>query len=377
MRDHGEALLPAVGRSVVREDTWRPVPGVDPEDGRAMNELLFADPGLCRVRSWIAPPTDFVVGCALETVEARLASADAGDVIRVLDYGAGTGLASIELLKACRRRNVEEQLERRRASLEVHVVDRPNPWFAHGFAVLGHCAWTRFHSLAADDGGFRPLLEVTGGRRMDVVMAANVFHLIPARALGRAAEDLSSVVEPGGRVTWCSPDLRPSGSGAVLFHDSNRALRRRWLDILSGELERGSGDHEPARSASPALAEVAATVRASLDPAARADAQRRADAHILAEPNDVQEVVDALEADLSGHVDRPVYETRDEDFLRALLVPSIQEEYMAEIRDKDSREEVIRELMVGAVLPEMGQRGARTADGLKVRWNLGDFVRRS
>lgn len=369
-------VFPALEGNTARQDTWQPDPDTDPEDGRAMNELLFVDGDLRYVRPWIGPAAEFVVAGALERLEAGLATASEGDVIRVLDYGAGTGLATIGLLRACRERNIEERLERSGASLEVHVVDRPNPWFAHGFTMLSDCAWTRFHSLDAGDGRFRPLIDVTGGRNIDAVMVANVFHLIPARALGRAATDLAAVVKPGGRLTWCSPDLTPAGPGAVLFHDSNRELRKRWVDVLRDEPGLGASETGGrSRPAPPVVAKAAARVRESLDPAARRDAERRADAHILSEPNDVRGVIDALEANLDGHVGRPVHETLEEDFIAALLVPSIQAEYMAEIEDRGQREEVIRELMLREVLPGMAARGARTSGGLNVRWSLGSLVR--
>jgi len=374
MLAHGEAVFPAAGGHVARDDTWQPDPDSDLEDGRAMNELLFAGEDLGQVRGWISAATEFVVGGALEAVEARLANAGRGAVIRVLDYGAGTGLATIEFLKGCRRRGLEERVARTGSTLEMHVVDRPNPWFAQGFTMLRDCSWTRFHSLRTADGGFRPLLEATGGRSMDAVMVANVFHLIPARALGRAAADLASAVKPGGRLTWCSPDLAPAGSNAVLFHDVNRAVRKRWVEALTDEAKT-SGKSGRSRSASPIVSEAAARVRESLDPAARRDAQSRADAHILPVPNQLEDVVTALEAHLSGHVERPTHETLDEELLKALLVPSIQAEYMAEIRDRSLREEVMRELMLADVLPEVEARGARTARGVNVQWNFGSFVR--
>ncbi len=374
MLAHDEALFPASGDNAARDDSWQPDPGEGLEDGRAMNELLFAGGDLGHARGWISPAAEFVAAGALEAVEARLTSADEGDVIRVLDYGAGTGLATIEFLKGCRRRGLEERLESAGATLEMHVVDRPNPWFAHGFAVLRSCGWTRFHSLGDDDGGFRPLLEATQGRSMDAVMVANVFHLIPARALGRAAADIVSVVKPRGRLTWCSPDLSPAGPGAVLFHDANRALRKRWVELLTAE---PSETAEASRSVSPIASETAASVRETLDDAARQEAQRRAEAHILTAPNTVRGVVAALDAHLDGYVERPTQETLDDELLEALLLPAIQAEYMAEIRERTVRETVIRELMLGDVLPRMEARGARTARGVNVRWSLGSFARAS
>jgi ubiquinone/menaquinone biosynthesis C-methylase UbiE len=136
-------------------------------------------------RLWCSAPTGFVVARALEVVEQRLATAGRGSVIRVMDYGAGTGLAAIELLKACNERGIERRLERLGVKLEVHLVDLPSSWFAQGFELLRNCGWTRFHSLRASDGGFRRLSEVMGGDTVDVVMVQH--GLSPGAAPGSRA----------------------------------------------------------------------------------------------------------------------------------------------------------------------------------------------
>ncbi len=375
--ERGQPPLPALDPNAARKDTWRPDTGTALDDGHALHKYLFAGGDLRRLRRFVTPSTRFVVAGPLAAIDAWLPTAGDGDVLRILDYGAGTGLAAIELLKACRERRVEEQLERRGARLELHLLDLPTPWFAQGFALLGNCAWTRFHSMTTPGGSFRPLLEITGGHTMDAVMVANVFHLIPRRALSRAAAELASVSKPGGRLTWCSPDLAPAGARSVLLHDSNRALRKRWLEVLVEDAAAApDGAGGPLGPAPPVLLEAAARARESLDRAARRKAQRRADNHFLAEANTARDVATALEDHFSGQVERPTCEALDEDILRALLVPSNQAEYLAEIRDRSLREAVIRELMLKEVLPGMAERGARTASGLNVQWSLGSFVRR-
>jgi SAM-dependent methyltransferase len=374
----GHTVLPALDPGSSREDTWRPDPGTDLEDGRALHELLFAGGDLRYPRMWCSAPTGFVVAGTLETIEARLASAREGDVIRVLDYGAGTGTAAIELLKACRERGFERRLELRGATLEVHLVDLPSSWFAQGFALLQGCRWTRFHSLRAADGGFRPLLDVTRGRPMDAVMANMVFHLIPPRALERATADLARVLNPGGSLLWSSPDLGPPGPYAVLFHDPNRALRERWLELLAGEHSPGplppkNGDGR--RPFTPRLRDLVRRARASLDPAAAREARSRADRRILPHAHAADDVVAALDSHFSGEVEFRTYEMRCEEILDALLVPSNQGEYLPEIADRTVREEVIRELMLGEVIPAMQEQPAGTALGLNLQWTLGRFGR--
>lgn len=359
------------GAAEVGDDgTWSPDPATDLEDGRALHRLLYVDGDVRHPRLWCSAPTGFVVAGALRAIEERLANARRGDIIRVLDYGAGTGLATIELLKAYHERGIEERVERAGARVELHMVDLPSSWFAQGFELLHDCGLVRFHSLRAPGGGFRPLKEVVGGRAMDAVMANMVFHLIPSRALERVAAELAGVTREGGSLYWNAPDLGPPGAYAVLFHDANRTVRRRWLELVSGE--------RPLHAAAlPRTAEAVALVRASLDVSARAAAQARADRRILREANAADDVARILGASFGGdgRLHLPTYELLADDVLDTLCVPSNQSEYLPEIEDRDLREDVIRELLLEDVLPEIQRSPAGTAEGLNVQWALGSARR--
>lgn len=356
--------LPAVDADAPRRDTWRPPSDTDLEDGRALHEIIFRRGDIRFPASWCAAPTGFVVRKALEAIEARLETVESGGAIRVLDYGAGTGTATIELLKACRERGFERRLEERGADIEFHLVDLPSSWYAQGYELLGDCAWTRFHSLRADGGGFRPLDEILGGAVVDVVMANMVFHLIPQRALERTMDGLADVLTPRGHLLWSAPDLGPAASGGVLLHDPNRALRERWLELLAGE--------EPI---SPLLAEAVRQARQRLDDVALHEAQDRADRRIRPRPL-AAEVTAALDSRFSGETESATYEMLDEDVVRGLLVPSNQAEFLPEIADRALREGVIRELMLGDVLPRLRSGPAGTGLGLNLQWTLGAYTRR-
>jgi len=346
--------------------TWRPAAGTDLEDGLALHRLLYHDGDVRHPKSWHAGATGHVVAGAARAIESALERTPAGNVIRVLDYGAGTGAATIELLKACRARGLERRLADRGVLLELHLADLSSSWFAQAFELLRNCGWARFHSLRGTGGGFRPLAEVLGGLPMQVVMANMVFHLISPVALGRAARELAGALVPGGRLLWSSPDLAPAGPYAVLFHDANRAVRRRWLGLLGGR--------EPAARA-PVAAEAARRARAALDEDDLEAAGKRAARRILPRPNKAAEVVAALSAHLRGEIELRTYEMLDCDLVDALLVPSNNGEYLPEIEDRSLRERVVRELMLGDVLPELGASAAGTGLGLGIRWTLGDFRR--
>jgi SAM-dependent methyltransferase len=374
-----QALLPGVDPGAPRHDTWQPEPGADLEDGRGLHDLLYVGGDMRWPRLWCSAPTGYVVAGALEAVEARLADAGEGDVIRVLDYGAGTGLAAIELLKACHERGLEKRLEERGASLEVHLLDIPGSWFAQGYELLRACTWVRFHSLRGENGGFRELADVMGGELADVVMANMVFHLIPTPALDRVAAELAGVLRPGGRMVWNSPDLGPPGPYAVLFHDPNRALRVRWLDLVAGERSARAKPPEE-QAVDPIYAEplriAIQEVRAARTPETMRAAQARADRRVLPQPNAADDVQAAIEAHFKAHaeMESQTHEILQEDIVDTLLVPSNQGEFLSEIEDDGLREQVVRELMLTEILPQMRAQPAGTAVGLNVHWTLGTAI---
>jgi len=94
--------LPGLGAAASRENSWQPDIDTDLEDGRALHEIIFTAGDIRYPALWCTPPTGSVVGGALAAIEARLSRCRPGDAIRVMDYGAGTGTATNELLKACR-----------------------------------------------------------------------------------------------------------------------------------------------------------------------------------------------------------------------------------------------------------------------------------
>lgn len=339
----GADLLPGFGRNGQRADSWIPDPAIDLTDGRALHALLYEGGDLRYPRQWCAAPTGEIVTAAIGAIEARLAILGRGDVLRVCDYGTGTGLAAIELLKACRERGIDDLLAQRGATLEVHLLDLPSSWFAQAHALLGDCSWTRFHSLTGPDGRFRPLIEVTEGKRMDIIMASMVFHLIRPQTLDRLAADLASLAKPDGHLFWNTPDLGPAGPWAALFHDPNRALRTRWKALLSG-----------------ALPATTPAQRAAIAHAGPID-DARADRRILARPHSGQEVANALSARFRGSLWTQPHEIDEAEVLDTLRVPSNQEEFLPELADPVIRWSLIEELMHAEIIPELrtGPAGGR------------------
>lgn len=357
-------LIPGYDGDVPRQDTWQPQGAVDRRDGRGLHELLYERGDLRHPRLWSSAATSLLVSQAMEVLERRLLELPSGSVLRVLDYGTGTALAAIELLKATRETGLEQRLERAGVTLELHLADIPSSWFAYGYDVVRDCSWTRCHSLVGDDGRFRPLLEVTGGLRMDVVMSSMVFHLIPPKAVRRVAQGLADVTAPGGRLLWNAPDLGVAGPYAVLFHDPNRAVRAHWKALLEGAAEPASPLQRDAIAA--AVARAAGGSVPLID-------DERAGRRILPRPHTGPEIGDALRGHFAGEVTTQTYEIADQETIDTLLVPSNQEEYLPEIEDPALRSGIVEELMRTVVLPAMHASPAGTALGYNVHWTFGDF----
>ena len=345
-------------------DTWRPDPGADLRDGEGLHRLLYDDGDMRHPRGWSAAPTSIIVTQAMEELEALVATRAPRDVLRVLDYGTGTGLAATELLKACRERGFDERLQRAGVELEVHLVDIPGSWFAKGYEILSASSWTRFHSMIGADGRFRPLGEVTGGLKMDVILSSMVFHLIKPRAFVRVVDGLGELMKPGGRLVWSTPDVGPAGPFAVLFHDPNRALRAHWKALVAGDAEPRS---ELQRDA-------VAVARRARD-GAPLIADDRADKRILKDANTRDGLGQMLSARFRGAIQTQAHEIADRETLDTLLVPSNQGEYLPEIEVQAIREAVIEELLTGDVLPVLHASPAGTALGYDVHWTFGDFRR--
>lgn len=348
------ALFPRAGVAP-RADTWVPEGVWDYDDGNALHALLYEGSDLRHPRSWCALPTRRMVTRAMEILTVRLERLPFGGTMRICDYGTGTGLAAIELLKACRECGFDSRLQQHNASLELHLVDIPSPWFAQGHRLLGAHPWTRFHSLTKD-GGFRPLREVVGGQGMDLILSSMVFHLIRPGPFERVARELANALSPGGSVLWNAPDLAPADPSSVLFHDPNRMLRHRWKALLSG-----------------AVIPMTDIERQATEDAANAIVDdARANRRILAHPNRADAVASVLAKHLEGSWQTGRYEMTGRETLDAICVPSNHREFLPEISRDNLRLAFITELMTAQILPALHNGPAGTGLGHSIQWTWGE-----
>jgi hypothetical protein len=279
----------------------------------------------------------------------------------------------IELLKALRDRGTLRALDTLDAKLTIHMLDIPSGWFAKGHELLKDCGYVRFASIRAPDGAFLPPASLLCGKRMDLAIASMVFHLVPPAALGRLVDGLADVMAEDGVLLWSSPDTGPAPRDAALFHEPNRALRRRLLEILDDPsrlrpiLDRLTADERNQYADLPArLVEIGSR----LSPAARAAAQAAADRQILPMANDAGTIGQALARRFDGKIFVKHFEIRPTDSLAAMLVPANQR-YLPEIDDLGLRRRVTALLMRHEILPALCEGMAGTTYGLSLHWTFG------
>ncbi|GHJ15488.1 class I SAM-dependent methyltransferase [Micromonospora sp. AKA38] len=340
-------LLPAAERRL----PW-PVPT---EDGTALHHLLYRDGDLRQPRFWCAEPTGRLVRAAVAAIERRLATPHGPRCLTLVDYGAGTGLATIELLKALSDRGVEQRLATTGRRLKIHLVDLDSEWFDQAKHLIGYHPWVQFHHLNGADGGFLPLDEVVPPA--DVIMANMVFHLIPEKAMDKMLSSFRGALRPDGVVVWNSPDIASGDAASFLFHDVNRAVRSTVL-------------HGPVDDTIPLAArQIIQKVRATTSP----ELARRADRRILPHAHEAAALHGRFLRHFDGVYEHANYEILPDELLDTLLVPSNAAEYFPEISSRGDRELLIRNI-IPRVMNTFRKLPGKTATGLSIRWTFGEYT---
>jgi SAM-dependent methyltransferase len=373
--------LPAARPASRPTGEWEPDGSEDLRDGEALHQLLYHGGDLRRPRSWSAYSTGALLHRAVACLAQRIDDIRKGrrpPVLAVMDYGTGTGLFAIELLKACAEAGILAQVEDLHIDFALNLLDIPSGWFAKGHALLRDCPYVHFFSIRDAAGHFVPLSRIVGRNTIDLAIASMVFHLIPPRALPGVFDGLAEGLKDDGRLLWNAPDLAPPLPASDLFHEPNRRLRRRALEVIDDDtrllavLERLP---KKERLAYADLPVQLGQVRAELTPQKRAAAERLANRQVLPTPTAVEFVEGELRRVCRGEVFFQTFEMRTEESLDAILVPANQR-CLAEIEDFDVRRRLTTLLMMRDVMPSMGNGPAGTSCGFNVHWTFGDFTPR-
>ena len=193
-----------------------------------LNDLLYEHEGDARLRPWCRRPTEWLADLAAVEIADRLTRQER---VVVVDYGAGTGAATIALAAALRRRGLWRDTLARR--VEIVLADIPGPWFAADDvrSSLGGVALAAV-DLRARTGRVLPLDEALLDP-VDLVVANMVFHLVPPKALHAAFGGVRRAMVHGALLVWTAPDLEHRSTRGLLFHDANRQVRAEFERLVA------------------------------------------------------------------------------------------------------------------------------------------------
>ncbi|MGH8469997.1 MAG: hypothetical protein ACREVY_13745 [Gammaproteobacteria bacterium] len=364
--------------------SWRPDGSEDTLDGEALHRFLYHDHDLTRPRRWCASSTGMLVHGLLEDIERRLDRclnpSRTSRQLTLVDYGAGTGLATLELIKGLRETGLIQRMQRNGINFKLLLFDFPSGWFAKAFDLLNAFTFIDFHSLTDPDSGkIRLISDIIAPESVDIIYASMVLHLVPPKAMPPLIDSFAEVLQPRGSFYWNSPDTAPASAHAEVIHAPNRALRRVLLDVIDTEarvhqvLANVPADQ---RSAFADLPQRLAEIRRSLTPERRALAKARADKQILAIPTHVEYIEGLLNKCFDGGFATMVSVLSEGDVLALALLPANQR-YFNEIEDSELRRKLISLLLRYDVLPRFRAGPAGNAVGINLHWTYGEHVKNS
>ncbi|MGH8507356.1 MAG: class I SAM-dependent methyltransferase, partial [Gammaproteobacteria bacterium] len=364
------------------ETSWRPSGSEDTLDGEALHRFLYHDGDLTRPRRWCATSTGMLVGRLLEDIERRLDRwLDRSSTSRQLtlaDYGAGTGLATLELIKGLRETGLMQRMERNGIKFKLLLFDFPGGWFAKAYELLNAFTFIDFHSLTDPvTGKIRLISDILTPESVDIIYASMVLHLVPPKAMPPLIDSFAEVLQAHGSFYWNSPDTAPTSAYSEVIHAPNRALRRALLDLIDDEarvdqvLAKVPPDQ---RGAYADLPQRLVEIRRSLTPERRALAKARADKQILAIPTHVEYIEGLLNKYFDGEVATMVSVLSEDDALALALLPANQR-YFNEIEDTELRRRLITLLLRYDVLPRFRAGTAGNASGINLHWTYGEYVK--
>jgi hypothetical protein len=399
-----QALKPGVRHE--ERPGWRPDGSEDREDGDVLHRFLYRDGGIEHPRRWCFAATGALVAAILDEVERRLAGIESaprtGRALRLVDYGAGTGLATLELIHGLADKGLLKRFETRGIAFELLVLDLPSGWFAKAHELLKGLPFVRFESLKdprtgrirrlseivalGTPSGARPrrasaripgLSEIGGGEGVDVVYASMVLHLVRPKALPHLIDGVAEALKPDGVFLWNTPDTAPAPADACVIHAANRLLRGVLSEVLDDETrlasmiaklpeaERGRYGDLPAR---------VREIRQGLTPHERARLRALGDKQVLPVPTDVSEIHAQLCRRFLGATSTSMSVLREEDAIALALLPANQR-YFAEVPEHDCRIALITLLLRAEVLPRLSAGPAGHPTGLNLHWTFGRYVK--
>ncbi|MGH8615553.1 MAG: hypothetical protein ACREYF_26930 [Gammaproteobacteria bacterium] len=364
---------PMVGREPRQ---WQPDGAEDTADGEALHRFLFEDGDLARPRRWCFHSTGALVAAVLDELEQRVEEIRPAGKRRITlaDYGTGTGLATLELIKGLNAKGLLWRMQSLGIGFRLQLFDFPSGWFAKAYALLHGFPFVEFYSLKRSD-RINLLSDLIPDQSLDILYASMVLHLVPPKVLPLLFRSFTQALVSGGRFIWNTPDTAPAAPHAELIHAPNRALRKAVLAaiddpcylrcILTG-IPRAAA--EAYQDLIPALAPFGQRVTAKK----RAEAKAKADKQILSVATDVHDILSGLDDYFTGELSTLVSVFSESDSLSLGLLPSNQC-VAGEIVDPQLRAKLIGFLLRYDVLPAFHNGPAGNPEGFNLHWTFGRY----
>ena len=129
-----------------------------------------------------------------------------GDI--VVDFGAGTGVSALRLMKHLK------------ANVKLWLVDNSPAWLGKAYEIFNRNPNVECFLLKKNDNNYATLGETIGEEIADHVISANTVHLIPN--LERTFKGINSALKPHGTFTFQSANIIRDGrkKGVLLVDDT-------------------------------------------------------------------------------------------------------------------------------------------------------------
>ena len=141
----------------------------------------------------------------------------------VVDFGAGTGVSALHLLKHLK------------VEINLWLVDNSAAWLGKAYEVLGSKQNVKCFLLEKKGKGYATLSETIGSKVADHVISANTVHLIPD--IEETFKGIAQVLKDNGTFTFQSGNItrnkRPEG--ALMVDDTVRRVHNIAIEIVKND----------------------------------------------------------------------------------------------------------------------------------------------
>ncbi len=138
----------------------------------------------------------------------------------VVDFGAGTGMSSIFILKNSK------------SDFNLWLVDNSPSWLGKAYQLLKNNSMVDFYMLEKKGGAYCGLADTVGFSVVDLILSANTIHLIPH--ISETVNGMYNCLKPGGMLAIQSGNIKhaKTNRGALLIDTTIEKVHQFALGII-------------------------------------------------------------------------------------------------------------------------------------------------